>query len=158
MDSHAASPDQLEREIAQTRAEIDRKLSLIQQRLSPRRVAGQVANSMGVQGGAFARNLGATLRDNPVPALLLGVGMCWLMLAGRNGRSYAQERRYLEDDGDDYAEAQDEALEPSAYPESAASRAAAALAAAEAERAHVAQGHEGRLHGDGSLGVAAGRR
>ncbi|HEY9548749.1 MAG TPA: DUF3618 domain-containing protein [Kiloniellaceae bacterium] len=170
MDNQAASPDQLEREIAQTRAAIDHKLSLLQQRLSPRRVAGQVANSMGAQGGAFARNLGATLRDNPVPALLLGVGICWLMLAGRDGRGYVEDGRYGEDeDADLYAEdAQDEALAQSAYPESAypesaypeaaAPRTAAALAAAEAERAHAAQAYEGRLHGDGTPGVAAGRR
>src|SRR3546814_17945333 len=100
MNNQAASPDQLEREIAQTRAAIDHKLSLLQQRLSPRRVAGQVANSMGAQGGAFARNLGATLRDNPVPALLLGVGICWLMLAGRDGRGYVEAGRYGEDEGD----------------------------------------------------------
>lgn len=88
MNRPAASPDQLEREIARTRAEIDRKLALLQERLSPRRVAGQVAGSVGAQGGAFARNLGSALRDNPVPALLLGIGVLWLMVASRpNGRA-----------------------------------------------------------------------
>lgn len=88
MNKSAASPDQLEREIAQTRSEIDRKLALLQARLSPRRVAGQVAGAVGAQGGAFARNLGSALRDNPVPALLLGIGVLWLMIASRpNGRA-----------------------------------------------------------------------
>src|SRR3546814_11238932 len=85
MDSQAASPEQLEREIAYTRGEIDRKLALLQARLSPRQVAGQMAHSFGSQGGLFARNLGATLRDNPVPTLLLGIGICWLMIAARHG-------------------------------------------------------------------------
>ena len=84
MSNQAASPDQLEREIYETRAQIDRKLGLLQERLSPR----NVANAMGAQGGTFARNLGTALRDNPVPALLLGIGICWLMLASRpNGRA-----------------------------------------------------------------------
>lgn len=87
MDHHTASPEQLEREIAATRAEIDRKVTLLQHRLSLRTVAGQVASSAQAQGGAFARNLGAAMRDNPVPALLVGIGLCWLILASRrNGR------------------------------------------------------------------------
>src|SRR3546814_19916201 len=85
MDSQAASPEQLEREIAYTRGEIDRKLALLQARLSPRQLAGQLAHSFGSQGGLFARNLGATLRDNPVTPLLQGLGLCWLIIAARTG-------------------------------------------------------------------------
>jgi len=95
MDKPAASPDQLEREIARTRADIDRKLTLLQERFSPRRVAGQMAGSVGAQGGAFARNLGAALRDNPVPALLLGIGVLWLMVASKpatDAQSLEEER------------------------------------------------------------------
>src|SRR3546814_19622093 len=91
MDSQAASPEQLEREIAYTRGEIDRKLALLQARLPPRQVAGQMAHSFGSQGGLFARNLGAPLRDNPVPTLLLGIGICWLMIAARNGARREEE-------------------------------------------------------------------
>src|SRR3546814_848117 len=118
MDSQAASPEQLEREIAYTRGEIDRKLALLQARLSPRQVAGQMAHSFGSQGGLFARNLGATLRDNPVPTLLLGIGICWLMIAARNG-ARREEVDYRRDDSPQTADA-------------TAPRAAAALAMAEA--------------------------
>lgn len=118
MNSQAASPEQLEHEIAQTRAAIDRKLTLLQRQLSPRRVARRAAVAAGEQGGTFVRNLGATLRDNPVPAVLLGVGICWLMLAGR-----AVGRRH------------DVTVRPGVS-EASAPRAAVALAAAEAVRGH----------------------
>jgi hypothetical protein len=146
MNREAASPDQLEREIAQTRAEIGRKLTLLQDRLSPRHVVGRVADSVGEQGSAFARNLGAALRDNPVPALLLGIGLCWLMLASRHNGHEA-----VADDIEAGA-----ALPP-AEPASLAPPTAAALAAAEAGRDPAAETPAGQV-GDGTLGVASGRR
>jgi len=89
----AASPDQLEQEIAKTRAEIDRKLVLLQQHFSPRQVAGQLTSALVSQGGTFARNLGVSLRDNPVPAILVGVGLAWLMIASsRNHRPAAGQQ------------------------------------------------------------------
>ncbi|MPZ11490.1 MAG: DUF3618 domain-containing protein [Kiloniellaceae bacterium] len=82
MSRKVPSPEELEREVAQTRAAIDRKLVLLQQRLSPRYIAGQTLGHARRSGGDFLGSLGATLRDNPVPAVLLGVGLCWLMMAG----------------------------------------------------------------------------
>src|SRR3546814_16276672 len=125
---------------------------------------------MGAKGGAFARKLGATLRDNPVPALRLGVGICWLMLAGRDGRGSVEDGRYGEDeDADLYAEdAQDEALAQSAYPESAypesaypeaaAPRPAPALAAPDAARAPSATASPRPPTGAGTRRLAHRRR
>ncbi|MEQ9606690.1 MAG: DUF3618 domain-containing protein [Kiloniellaceae bacterium] len=89
----AASPDQLEQEIAETRAAIDRKLDLLQQHFSPRQVAGQLTSALVGQGGIFARNLGVTLRDNPVPAILVGIGLAWLMIASSRDQRPAAVRR-----------------------------------------------------------------
>jgi|SRR5690606_4070703 len=132
MDHQTASPEQLEREIAATRVEIDRKVALLQQRLSLRNVAGQVASIAQAQGGAFARNLGAAVRDNPVPALLVGIGLCWLILASRgNGRRGAPISRH--DHVSEDLEGDAERVSP--LPQPAASslppRTAAAMAAAE---------------------------
>lgn len=124
MDHKIASPEQLEREIAATRAEIDRKVALLQHRLSLRAVAGQVATSAQAQGGAFARNLGAAVRDNPVPALLVGIGLCWLILASRgNGRHAGHDAEEV---------AGEPAPLPQPAPPSLPPRTAAAMAAAEA--------------------------
>lgn len=130
MDHQTASPEQLEREIAATRAEIDRKVALLQHRLSLRAVAGQVATSAQAQGGAFARNLGAAVRDNPVPALLVGIGLCWLILASRgNGR--AARRISRPDAGEVAGDAERIAPLPQPAPPSLPPRTAAAMAAAE---------------------------
>lgn len=89
---------QLEREIGQTRADIDSTLTAIQERLSPGRLLDKVLDYTKDNGGAFAGNLGRSVRDNPVPAALLGIGLGWLMLAGRNRNGmpgdYAGEPNY----------------------------------------------------------------
>jgi hypothetical protein len=48
----------------------------------------------GSGGNEFMRNLGATVRDNPVPVALLGTGLAWLMLSRARPR-----RPYDEDEG-----------------------------------------------------------
>lgn len=154
MSNTEASPDQLEREITHTRAEIDHKLNLLQERLSPR----YVASSMGEQGGAFVRNLGAALRDNPIPALLVCVGLCWLMFASRrNGRAEMFEDDFFEDDFEDF---EDEfAAMPPGEPASLAPRTAAAMAAADSSLGREAQTESMRAEGDAAaLGLTAGRR
>jgi hypothetical protein len=130
MDHQTASPEQLEREIAATRANIDRKVALLQQRLSMRTLAGQFASSAQTQGGAFARNLGAAVRDNPVPALLVGIGLCWLILASRgNGRTAAPTSRHRSEDLN--GDGERVPPQPQPAPSSLPPRTAAAMAAAE---------------------------
>lgn len=146
MNSQSASPDQLEREIVETRTEIDHKLALLQQRLAPRHVAGKVMDSVGGQGGVFARNLGATLRDNPVPVILLAIGICWLMVASRqSGQGTVQE-----------AHRRDRPL-PEVEP-AAAPRTAAAMGAAEVSAVEAVPVAEERRRSDRPVGVAAGHR
>jgi hypothetical protein len=48
-----------------------------------------ISYAKGTGGAEFGRNLAGTVRGNPVPVALLGVGLAWLMLAdwrGRDGR------------------------------------------------------------------------
>lgn len=143
MEKQAASPEQLEREIVDTRAAIDHKLALLQHRLAPRRVAGQMVDALGTQGGVFARNLAVTMRDNPVPVLLLAVGIGWLMIAGRGGRHAAGSARALPEPATPQPTSEPATSEPAALEPAepaAAPRAAAALAAAESERQRLAAG------------------
>jgi hypothetical protein len=72
--------NQIERDLAQTRARMDTRLNDLQERLSP----GQVIDDLmtyfrGSEGGDFARNLMTSVRDNPLPAALTGIGLTWLM-------------------------------------------------------------------------------
>jgi Protein of unknown function (DUF3618) len=82
-DPGSRSPAELEREVRESRADVERTLDAIQERLSPGQLVDQVAHYMRDNGGEFARNLGDTVRQNPVPVVLVGVGLAWMMLGSR---------------------------------------------------------------------------
>jgi len=77
-------PDQILAEIDRTRGAMDRTLSEIEQRLSPRRILDEgfdyVRNSGATE---FAQNLGGAAKQNPLPVVLAGIGIAWLMTLGR---------------------------------------------------------------------------
>ena len=91
--SGSKSADEVQREVRQSRAEVEDALEAIQDRLSPSQMFDQAVNYLrGSGGNEFMRNLGATVRDNPVPVALLGTGLAWLMLSrARPRRPYDQD-------------------------------------------------------------------
>jgi hypothetical protein len=94
-DTHK-SPRQLEREIDATRAELQATLEELEYRLSPTDLLGQFWTQFRRHGGEFGENLGQSLKDNPMPALLTTIGIAWMMAAsGRhhNGNGAMHYRR-----------------------------------------------------------------
>ncbi|MES2711423.1 MAG: DUF3618 domain-containing protein [Pseudomonadota bacterium] len=96
------SPGQIEREVEATRASVSGTLDELRGKFEPRQIVDQVVEQVAdyarSSGGAeFARNLGASMRDNPLPVMLIGAGIGWLLLSGSNGSStrYAPARREL---------------------------------------------------------------
>ena len=90
--------DEIERDLASTRARLDERLDAIQDRLSP----GQMVDeAMGYlrrtgatdQAGEFGRNMARTARDNPIPLALVGIGLSWLMVSGPSREPRHAERR-----------------------------------------------------------------
>lgn len=85
-------PHEIQAEIDRTRSEMDGTLRRIEQRLTPGQLMDQgleyVKNS-GIQ--EFASNLGGSVKENPLPVALVGIGLAWLMASGRNsgGSSYS---------------------------------------------------------------------
>ena len=78
------SSAEIEREVEDTRARLAGTLGEIRDRASPGQLFEQVLDYAKQSGGAdFARNLGASVRDNPMPLLLIGAGIGWLMLSDR---------------------------------------------------------------------------
>lgn len=75
-------PAELEREIDETRADIARVIDALGERLSPGQLLDQALGMVKAHGGEFAGNLGRTAKYNPVPLLLTGVGLAWLMARG----------------------------------------------------------------------------
>ncbi|MEC9482991.1 MAG: DUF3618 domain-containing protein [Halomonas sp.] len=79
-------PEDIESDISQTRAHLDETLQELEDRLSPRQFMDSAYNYLR-EGGAdeFLSNLGRTIKENPVPVLLTGIGLGWLMMAYRKG-------------------------------------------------------------------------
>lgn len=85
------SPDEIEREIAHTRSEIEGTLGQLQQDLSFGHLAERAFTLVRSGGGDLAGNIGQlaqtvgrAARENPIPIALIGVGLTWLALGPRN--------------------------------------------------------------------------
>jgi Protein of unknown function (DUF3618) len=74
--------EELEQEAAHTRAQLTRTLEELRARLTPGLVIEQVVDYAREGPAAeFFRNLGREVRENPLPLVLIGIGIAWLMVA-----------------------------------------------------------------------------
>jgi ElaB/YqjD/DUF883 family membrane-anchored ribosome-binding protein len=89
-------PEQIENEIEHTRAEVSATIDAIQSKLTPGQLMDQTMGYLRTSLPAdFGSNLSRSIRDNPLPVALLGIGLAWLMMGGQPGRrgttQYAQD-------------------------------------------------------------------
>ena len=81
------STSELERDAERTRADLSSTLDEIRTRMEPGRLADQAFAYARNNGGSdFVRNAATQARDNPLPVLLIGAGLAWLM-SGRKPAS-----------------------------------------------------------------------
>jgi ElaB/YqjD/DUF883 family membrane-anchored ribosome-binding protein len=74
--------DRLERETETTRTRVAELLDELRGRVSPGELVDQIVESIGDgAAGDFVRTLGAQIRDNPLPCLMIGAGVAWLVTA-----------------------------------------------------------------------------
>lgn len=79
MESQSA---RLEREAEETRWRLEGTLEELRGRMTPGRVADQVIDyTRDGPAAEFLRNLGREVRENPMPLVLIGIGIAWLMVA-----------------------------------------------------------------------------
>lgn len=100
------SPEEIERQIEATRQNLSQTLEALQQRLDPNDLLNEAVSYLKGNGADMGRKLVQSVRDNPVPVLLIGAGISWLALGGgRSGRRY-REIDYRDYPGhvDDYGE------------------------------------------------------
>lgn len=74
------SPEELEQEIDAKRASISNIVDSLESRFTPGQLFDQVLTYTKGNGGEFFQNLGTTLKNNPVPTVLTGIGLTWLAL------------------------------------------------------------------------------
>ena len=85
-------PEEIQAEIARTRGDMDATLSAIEQRLTPGQLIDQGLDYVRSSGAnEFVSNLGGSVKNNPIPVALMGIGMAWLMATGNRKPSYLQE-------------------------------------------------------------------
>lgn len=79
------SSAQIEREVEGTRARLTNTIEELRDRVSPGQMMEEaVSYFRGSGGNEMVQNLGRQLRDNPMPALLIGAGIAWMMLGSRS--------------------------------------------------------------------------
>jgi hypothetical protein len=102
-DPGSKSAPEIEREVQQSRAEVEQTLDAIQARLSPGQLLDQAVDYFREgRGGEFARNLGDSVTQNPIPLALVGVGLAWMMLGGQRSARKGDRlgSAYWDDDPD----------------------------------------------------------
>jgi uncharacterized protein YjbJ (UPF0337 family) len=83
-DYDGQSPQEIERDIDETRADMRSTLETLEQRLSFDRLMQMTVGRVRERGGEFAGNLTEAATQNPVPMLLTSIGLGWMMLSSRH--------------------------------------------------------------------------
>lgn len=91
-DPNGRSAAEIERDVERSRARVTNTIEELRSRMSPGQIMDQVVDYAKTSGGAeFMRNLGGSVRDNPLPILLIGAGIGWLMLSRSSDRATGHE-------------------------------------------------------------------
>lgn len=75
----ARDPAQIEREAGEIRADMDRTLDALERKFSPGQLLDRSMGYLREHGAELTRNVGNTVRHNPVPALMTAAGVVWLI-------------------------------------------------------------------------------
>jgi ElaB/YqjD/DUF883 family membrane-anchored ribosome-binding protein len=91
-------PEDIERDLNRTRANLSGTLEAIGSKLTPGQMMDQAMQYMRTSLPAdFSSNLAMSVRNNPIPVALIGVGIAWMAMSGRRGsmpRSNDEEYGY----------------------------------------------------------------
>lgn len=82
--------DAIQREAERSRARVTSTLDELKDRLTPGQIIDDLMKGSGGGASAFMSNLGSSLRDHPIPALLIGAGVLMYMSSG-NGTTSGSE-------------------------------------------------------------------
>ena len=88
-------PETLEREADRKRANLNRTLDAVEQRFSPNQLVQQTVDYFGEHGGDIAHSVSRSVKANPIPLMLTGVGLAWLIATqSKSTAAYDDDRRY----------------------------------------------------------------
>jgi hypothetical protein len=72
--------DAIRTQICRTRADLDRTIDELQERLDPKEFMHNVFQSLRDNSGEITNRALCTLKDNPIPTALIGIGVIWLLM------------------------------------------------------------------------------
>jgi ElaB/YqjD/DUF883 family membrane-anchored ribosome-binding protein len=78
------TPDEIERDIQNRRSQLSDTVNDLQHRLSPSGIARDVGEMIQDQAPKLARSVGRAVGSNPVPLMMVGAGLAWMMLSRGN--------------------------------------------------------------------------
>lgn len=90
MMNESRNPEQIERELEETRTSVDKTISALQDKVSPGQMIDETIGYLSKSSGGpkeYFANLGETLKENPVPTALIAMGLGWLMVSSSGNRS-----------------------------------------------------------------------
>lgn len=94
---------EIERDVEVSRARLENTLGDIRERMTAGQIVDEIfAYAKTSGGGEMTRNLGRSIRENPLPLLLVGAGIGWMMLGG--GAASDRRRAWQPADGEDYGQ------------------------------------------------------
>lgn len=103
-DDRTKDPATLEREINQTRAEMNQTLDSLERKLTAGQLLDQCLTFFGMKGTEIGSSLGRCIKDNPMPVLLTATGIGWMMFGPNQTRSGVRYNHYAYDDAEEGAE------------------------------------------------------
>jgi ElaB/YqjD/DUF883 family membrane-anchored ribosome-binding protein len=92
-----AETDHIERDLAQTRARMDRRLDELGDHLTPRQMVNDAfAYFKGGDGADFTQDVIGNVKANPLPVVLTGIGIAWLMASSNRPASTVRTTTVLD--------------------------------------------------------------
>lgn len=99
------SPELLEREVDLARTRLGNTASELSDRLSPGELLDQALGMARQYGGEFGSNLGAQVKNNPMPMILTSVGIAWMMMSSGNDKTRDKYTDSTDTDGRSFNDA-----------------------------------------------------
>lgn len=99
-DGGYSRPEEIQRRIEDTRQRMSEDISAISNKLRPRNLAAQAGEAITEKAKDTGNGFVGMLRDNPLPAMALGVSVAWLVYSARRDNS-GRETDFMEQN--DYA-------------------------------------------------------
>lgn len=85
--------DSLAREADRRRDRIESTLNVLGGKLSPEHLKDQAFDLLSEHGGDIASGISRSVKNNPVPLILTGVGIAWMMMSQRDDRQRGEHQR-----------------------------------------------------------------